>query len=248
MPFLKTLAVGLLGLILPVIAFAKPSFSPWEVDLGLGFILNSPGKTSNTIGITSFETDQLVQTKAPTWLSYYVGGRATIFSTPASNWLSSLTLGLSNYYTTLQTKGSVYQFEDVSLNEYSYKLNSSMDDLLVEIQMKLRPYYRVTPFVVFGTGPGFGAMSYNETPNTGITAGQNLLGTHQQTLWAFDLGVGGTYAITEKLGFTLQYLYIVHTSQLQTNMCGNNGNCLLQPLQTEMNLSNLFISLRYQLG
>ncbi len=239
--------MGLLGVMFPFIASGKTSFSPWELDLGLGFILNSPGQTSTQINISNYEIDQLLQTKGPTKLSYYVGGRTTIVSTPDSNWLKAITLGLSNYYTNLQTKGSVYQYQTSSLNNYTYKLRSSMDDLLLELQMKLHPFYRLTPFVAFGTGLGFGTMSYNEAANSGITGGEADLGTHNQTLWAFDLGAGGTYAISEKIGVTLQYVYIIHTNQLQSNLC-RNTSCLLKPLQTHMNLSELVVSLRYQFG
>jgi len=245
--FFKALAVGLLGVMFPFIASGKTSFSAWEFDLGLGFILNSPGQTSTQINISNYEIDQFLQIKGPTKLSYYVGGRTTIVSTPDSNWLSALTLGLSNYYTSLQTKGSVNQYQASWLNNYTYNLRSTMDDLLLELQMKLRPFYRLTPFVAFGTGPGFGTMSYNETPNFGVTGGQNQLGTHNQTLWAFEIGAGGAYALTEKIGVTLQYIYIIHTNPLQSNLCGN-ASCLLQPLQTHMNLSELIVSLRYQLG
>jgi opacity protein-like surface antigen len=245
--FFKALAVGLLGVMFPFIASGKSSLSTWELDLGLGFILNSPGQTSAQINISNYEIDQLVQTKGPTKLSYYVGSRTTIVSTPDSHWLNALTLGLSNYYTNLQTQGSVNQYQAPWLNNYTYNLRSTMDDLLLELQMKLRSVYRLTPFVSFGTGPGFGTMSYHETPNVGVTEGQNQLSTHHQTLWAFEIGAGGAYALTEKIGVTLQYLYIVHTNQLQSQVCGNE-RCLLQPLQTDMNLSELMVSLRYQFG
>ena len=247
MPLSKRLAMGLLGVMFPFIASGKTIFSNWEFDLGLGFILNSPGKTSNQINISNYEVDQLVQTNGPTKLSYYVGGRAMIVSTPDSNWLKALSLGLSNYYTTIQTKGSLNQYKSPLLNNYTYNLRSSMDDLLLELQMKFRSFYRFTPFVAFGTGPGFGAMSYNETPKAGVPGGQYQLGTRHQTFWAFDIGAGESYAITEKIGVTLQYLYIVHTNPLQTNLCGY-GRCLLSPLQTHMNFSELMVSLRYQFG
>jgi opacity protein-like surface antigen len=245
--FFKLSKVGLLGVMFPFIASGETSFSIWEFDLGLGFILNSPGQTPAQINISNYEIDQLLPSKDPTKLSYYVGSRATIVSTPDSNWLRSLTLGLSNYYTNLQTKGSINQYQASWLNNYTYTRGSSMDDLLLELQMKLRSFYRFTPFVVFGTGPGFGTMSYNETPNAGVPGGQNQLGKRNQTFWAFDIGAGESYAITEKIGVTLKYLYIAHTNQLQSNLCGN-GRCLLQPLQTHMNLSELIVSLRYQFG
>ena len=245
--FLKILIVSLLGVMFPFIASGKTNFSSWEFDLGLGFNFNSPGQTPTQIHVSNYEIDQLLQTKGPSKLSYYIGGRTAIVSTPDSNWLSALTLGLSNYYTNLKTKGSVYQYQSPQLNNYTYNLRRSMDDVLLELQMKLRSFYRVTPFVVFGSGPGFGAMSYNETPNAGVTVGQNQLGTHHQTLWAFDIGAGGSYALTEKVAVTLHYLYIVHTNQLQSNLCGN-ASCLLNPLQTHMNLSELIVGLRYQFG
>ncbi|MFZ4076924.1 MAG: outer membrane protein [Legionellaceae bacterium] len=225
----------------------KTSVSPWELDLGLGFILNSPGKTSSQINISSYEIDQLLQTQSATKLSYYVASRATILSTPNADGLRALTLGLSNYYTDLKSKGSVNQYQTPLLNNYTYTLQSSIDDLLLELQMKLSSFHQLTPFVAFGTGLGFGSMSYKETPKSGVIEGQNQLGTHHQTLWAFDIGAGGSYPITEKIGVTLQYLYIVHTNQLQSHVC-NNVSCLLEPLETHMNLSELMVSLHYQFG
>jgi opacity protein-like surface antigen len=242
---LKKFAAGLFGIIFPYIAFGQTIFSSWEFDLGLGFILNSPEPTR--INISNYETDQLVQTKSPTNLSYYIGVRTPGASTPKIPWLKSLTLGLSNYYTTLQTNGSVYQYQVPLLNNYTYNMDLSVDDLLLELKFDFHSFYRVTPFLVFGTGIGFGTLSYNETANPGVPGGQNELGTHNQTLWAFDIGAGGTYALTEKLGLTLQYLYITHADKLQSNLC-QTTSCLVEPLQTHMNLSEIMVSLRYQFG
>lgn len=245
--FLKILAVSIFGILFSFVASGKTVFSSWEFDLGLGVIVNSPGKTPTQMNVSNYETDQLIQTKGPSKLNYYVGGRTTIVSTPDASWLRALTLGLINYYTNLGSKGSVNQYQASWLNNYTYKLRSSMDDVLVELQMKLSPFYRLTPFVVFGTGPGFGAMSYNETPKPLVTGGQSQLGTRNQTLWAFDIGAGGSFALTERVAVTLQYLYIAHTNQLQSNLC-TNASCLLQPLQTHMNLSELMVGMRYQFG
>lgn len=236
-----------MGAMFPFVVSGKTMFSSWQFDLGLGFILNSPGPSPVQIDISHYEIDQLLQTKGPTKLSYYVSGRTALASPPDSTWLKVISLGLSNYYTNLQTKGSVNQYQASWLNNYSYRLRSSIDDVLLELQMELLPFHQVTPFVVFGTGPGFGAMSYNETPNPGVPGGQNQLGTRNQTLWALDIGAGGSYALTQNLGVTMKYLYIAHIGQLQSHVCGND-RCLLHPLQTRINLSELMVGLRYQLG
>jgi len=171
------------------------------------------------LGVTSSETDLLVQTSGNRWNSFegqlgagyvYYFGDAQPYSNQ-TQWFPSVEPELNVYHITNHNiSGDVWRFSSPAFNQLTYTTSVQSTRLMLDAALTIVSRGPLSLYVIGGIGNAWNRMGYEDTDNEDSAPcdNQNLdLGSSTQSSFAWEAGGGFTYAFNDTVAISLQYLY-----------------------------------------
>lgn len=124
-----------------------------------------------------------------------------------SLWLPQYSLGLRyKYLFANDMSGQIIQYSLPEFTNYNYTLNTSSNVFLVAAKADVYKYKQVMPYVSLGLGLSLNDASYSEQAKPDITPRVSPNFASQSTSqFAYTLGVGFDFKVTEQIMFSLGY-------------------------------------------
>lgn len=201
--------------------------------------------TNSKLGITSSETDSLVQRKDNDWDSwgaqvgvgyvYYIGGARRFCSD--LQWFPMLEPQINAYYSNYRNKGDVFRFGSPSFNELTYSTHIRSTRLMFDTALTVLSRCGFSTFVIGGLGDASSRVRYSDTVNSDITCDiQNInLDSKSNSHFVWELGAGLNYAFNCRVGVSAEYLY-TDFGKLNPSRSGNTG-IIAQPIISPANFN-----------
>ncbi|MCW8397824.1 outer membrane beta-barrel protein [Legionella sp. PATHC038] len=185
---------------------SKPGIE-WIIEAGPSWF-NLP---KTTISPTDIETDNLSQGHANTTGEL---GLEVYYKRPFlvndSVWFNAFAIGLAIRYSGFSDnilEGDVYQFEQSNLDNYRYQLYFENTRLLAQLSVDVITYKQVSLYLKGGIGEGWSRLRYHDCPNEEDLGGGLSLYPKNSSHFVADVGTGINYHYTERLSYSLSYLY-----------------------------------------
>ncbi|MDX1902331.1 MAG: outer membrane beta-barrel protein [Gammaproteobacteria bacterium] len=108
-----------------------------------------------------------------------------------------------------QTRGVIQQYSSPTFQNYNYSVNFNTDIYGIEAKLDLYQFGALSPYLSAGAGiVNNSVYNYQETAVSGVTPRISPdFGSSDQNNFAFNLGVGIDYQITQNLSASLGYEY-----------------------------------------
>jgi opacity protein-like surface antigen len=236
-------------------AFAEESakkFHPWEILLFGG---TSALDADNTlIHISEDETDKITQSNAGDWkswslqlgLGYIIPLSDAKHRTKKFQWFPSIEPQMNLYFLKGNIEGAVDRFYQYAGNysDTDYKINLESTRLMFDIALTFASYRNFSIFGIAGIGPSWNRIGYD----TGVVNEAELhLSKKTQTNFAYEFGGGISYAFTEHLSVTGEYLFTgFNNIELSENgIEGNDREITVKSDKFDLNAQTVFFGLRY---
>lgn len=232
---------GLFGLSLSVSA-ALPAFFQqgqfeWSANVGLSWLQTG----NSTVVVTDIETDRLRQTRNPLAgeLGLGVAYLIPLNTSPVASliWFPELKTALNIRYMDQaiigqDVYGEVDQFQDLSMNNYTYDLSLSSTRLMADLALTVASIERFSVFLLGGLGAGWTQVDFKDKPNPGIVGGALSLNHRTKNGFVGEAGAGLAYECNNQFRFSLAYLYTDYGT-IKTGSQGtlDIGTVTLNPMQ-----------------
>ncbi|MFA6036942.1 MAG: outer membrane beta-barrel protein [Legionellales bacterium] len=226
--------------------------NPWEILL-LGGIA-SLDADSTLIYASDIQTDKISQTNDDDWKSWSVqlGLGYTIplsddeYEAEDLTWFPSIQPQINLYYLQGNIDGYVdrfYQYEG-NFSDTDYQSNFESTRLMFDLALTIAAYQNFSVFALAGVGPAWNRVSYD----TGVNNEAQLhLNEQNQTNFAYEFGAGVSYALSEQLSITGEYLFTGFTN-VELGENGTEGHNIETHVETEdfdLNAQTLLLGLRF---
>ena len=197
--------------------------------------LNANGLSQ--LGVTSSETDTLVQTNANQWdafaaqlgvgfVHYFPYGRN--YSNNVQ-WFPSIEPELNVYYLASNSiKGDVWRFNSPAFNQMTFDIPVHSTRLMLDAALTIASYKKLSFYAIGGIGNAWTSVSYHDTDNdsTASCPDQRVsLSSHTSTHFTWEAGLGLTYAFNHRVGVSFEYLY-ANLGRVNTSGSGNTGTIM----------------------
>lgn len=212
--------------------FAAHSPAHFEV---IGAVSSSRVHTGNTtLGVTTNETDTLVQTNDDfrhwnSWgfqvgLGYvYFLGNSRQFSNN-TQWFPMVEPELNLYFNDYDVSGNVNRFGNPAFNELNYKQRIRSTRVMFDLALTLLSKQQFSAYVIAGIGQAWNDASYSDAANGNASCNiQGLnLGGRTNAHFAWEAGAGIVYALNDVAGLSFEYLY-TNFGRIRNPSSGNTG-------------------------
>ena len=169
------------------------------------------------LGVTSSETDTLVQTNENDWNSWggqfgvgYVYFRANAQKyAERTQWFPMIEPEVNVYYNRYQNKGDVYRFGSPTYNELTYNMSINSTRLMLDGALTVVSKRQWSTYVIGGIGNAWSRVKYSDSDKSGdpcVLANLSLNG-HDSSRFVWEVGAGEAYDVTDKVRISFQYLY-----------------------------------------
>ena len=203
-------------------AISKKPHNHFEV-LGALSISQLEAGSSN-LGVTSSETDKLVQTNSDSWnapggqlgVGYiYNFQRAEKYYSKHKEkrvkWFTSIEPQVNLYQISSNSiKGDVWRFGSSAFNQMTYDIPVHSTRLMFDAALTVATYKRLSVYAKGGMGVAWNHVSYSDTDNddAGTCSNQRVtLNSNTNTNFVWEAGIGLALAASDRIGFSLEYLY-----------------------------------------
>ncbi len=225
----------------------------FEIIGGLGGAQVNAGNSE--LGVTQSETDKLVQTNTNAWNSWIgqVGlGFIYYFGSPLRyseqiQWFPSLEPELNlKQLSNNNITGNVWRFNSPAFNDLTFNTSLSSTRLMADAALTIASYKQFSIYAIGGIGNAWNRLDYSDIDNAGSGSGdaggscpdQRLrLDQHTSTNFAWETGVGLTYAINQRIGISIEYQY-VNLGNPTTSATGDTGT-ITKPVIVAAQFNNL---------
>lgn len=212
------------------------------------------------LGITSNETDRLVQTNDNTLNSW--GGQLGVGyvyyimnarkCSPCVQWFPMIEPEINVYYSKYQNLGDVYRFDSVAFNDLTYNMPIRSTRVMLDAALTLASWCQYSVYAIGGVGNAWNRVSYSDTFNDdGSCSEQNIsLSSRTTSHFAWEAGLGLTYAINNCIGVSAEYLY-TDFGNLETSGSGNTGTIttpLISPASFNLHTQAVLLGLHVAIG
>lgn len=199
-------------LIPSLLILSCPTFcmaSSWDITGSLG--ISQPNLGNNSLQVTSTETDSLIQTRNP-WAGDISAGLLYLMPLKNNNWFPELRVGvnyryISNKIFDRSIEGTVLQYQEPEMNNYTYMLDVSSNRLMADALLTVFSYQKASIFAMAGVGAAWNDLSYRDKFNPGIQGGNVVLNGQAMSQTASEFGAGLFWQFTSNLKGFAQYLY-----------------------------------------
>lgn len=186
------------------------------------------------LGVTSSETDRLVQTNSDNWnnLAAQLGFGYVFYRyhfnpySDQAQWFTALEPELNGYYIGQNNiKGNVWRFGSPLFNDMTYTMPFESYRLMVDGALTILSKRQYSLYVKGGIGNAWNRSSYSDVDNdnTDPCSNQRLtFDANTHTNFAWEAGAGLNYVINNRVGLSLEYLY-ANLGTVSTSAFGNTG-------------------------
>lgn len=195
--------------------------------------LSTTNQSNAFLGVTSNETDTLVQTNSNAWNSW--GGQLGLgyvyFLRDAQEysehvqWFPMVEPQVNVYYNRYQNKGDVYRFGSADFNDFTYDMPINNTRLMLDGALTVASWRELSTYVKAGIGNAWSNTKYSDSDSANAPCTlQNLaLNGHDSSNFVWEVGAGETYAFNDKVKLSLEYLYTDY-GRLSTAAGGSTGS------------------------
>ena len=203
----------------------------FEILGGPGISQLSAGNSS--LGVTSSETDQLVQTNQGAWntlaaqfgLGYvHYFGNAQQYSDQVQ-WFPSVEPELNVYYLSSNSiDGNVLRFKSAAFNDMTFDIPIRSTRLMLDAALTVASWKKLSVYAVGGIGNAWTRVGYSDKDNANNPCPDQRLNLNNKSNsnFAYELGAGMTFAFNDRVGLSVEYLYS-WLGNVKTSGRGNTG-------------------------
>lgn len=207
------------------------------------------------MGITSDETDTLVQTNDNNWNSwggqlglgyvYFLGNSQR--NSEQLQWFPMFEPELNVYYNRYKNKGNVYRFGSPEFNDLTYSMPFQSTRVMLDGALTIESWRQFSTYVIGGIGNSWNRIGYSDAfkSSDGCSVQNLSLSNKTSSKFVWELGAGIAYAINNTVGLSFQYLYTDYGT-LSTTAQGNTGALtlpLLSPARFTLHTQALLLGL-----
>jgi opacity protein-like surface antigen len=195
--------------------------------------LSASNSSLGSLGVTSSETDKLVQTNANAWntLAAQLGagyvhyfGNAQQYSEQVQ-WFPSIEPELNVYYLSSNSiDGNVLRFGSAAFNDLTFDIPIRSTRLMLDAALTIVSWKKLSIYAIGGIGNAWTRVGYKDTANDGNPCPEQRLDLNNKTNsnFAWEVGAGMTYAFNERFALSGEYLY-AGLGNVKTAGSGNTG-------------------------
>ncbi len=242
------------------IAQAKlPDFfqsNPIVIEAGAGLSHTSHATDGASVVVSDIQTDNLKEQSQGNIGTYYFSIHQA-FSLKKPKFIRLISVGPSFYYQQPEYNGVVYGFGLPNINDYVYTLKNRNIDALLESKIYFPAFNggdAYAPYILLGAGFNFARVNYQEAVQQGQesfvdpSSNDYNLPTHYLTKFAYDLGAGVRFHLSQHWGLALSYVYL-HNGNLTTAISTDSTavNPLVSPIVFTANSHNLLMTFSYRI-
>src|SRR5579885_1065837 len=193
--------------------------------------------------VTSTETDTLHQTNdsRSAFISTIGLGYDFLMGPDYSCRIHDILIGLNLYNVNLDNKGTVYQFENPSLNNYDYDLPVYTTRLMFDVKVAAPAWHDLMPYLTAGIGMSWNRASYQDYPSPEFVA-PITLNSREQLKFAYEAGVGVKSPLTQAVSVHAEYLY-ANLGHARTSAYGNTQ--VLSAVSVPLHVNSFLIGFDY---
>lgn len=218
-----------------------------EVIGALGIASLNAGDGS--LGVTSNETDRLVQTNSNDWNTFTAQlGIGSIYYlrdaqqySENTQWFPSVEPELNAYYLGGNgIKGDVWRFQSPNFNDMTYKMPINSYRLMLDTALTVVSKRQYSLYAIGGIGAAWNHIGYSDANNSGLPCTIQSLNLNSNTPsnFVWEAGAGLSYALNNRFSLSLEYLY-VDLGRINTPSTGFTGTISAPVLvPAEMRLSS----------
>lgn len=191
---------------------------------------------NGTLGVTSSETDRLVQTNSNSWNTpgaqlgvgyvYYFCG--TRLCSDQVQWFPAIEPQLNLYYLASNSiEGDVWRFNSPDFNDLTFDIPIHSTRLMLDVALTVASWRQLSMYVKGGIGHAWTRISYSDKdksstsdapcPEEGVS-----LSSKTSSNFVWEAGLGVVYAFNDRIGVSLEYLY-TDLGTVKTASSGNTG-------------------------
>jgi hypothetical protein len=207
------------------------SANHFEVIGGLGIAKLNAG--NGELGVTSSETDRLVQTNSGSWNTFgaQLGAGYVYYMRNAQQYsenvqyFPSIEPELNLYYLNSNSiDGNVWRFNNSNFNQLTYDIPLRSTRLMLDAALTVASYKQFSVYAIGGIGNAWNRTSYSDVDgaNTPCPDQRLSLGSHTNSNFAWEAGAGLAFAFNNRINLSLEYLY-TNLGRIQTSGSGNIG-------------------------
>ena len=203
---------------------------------------------SSQLGVTSSETDKLVQTNTNSWdtfagqlgVGYVYYFRDALQYSNKVQWFPSIEPELNGYYLASNSiKGNVLRFNSSNFNQLTYDIPIHSTRLMLDAALTVVSWKRLSLYALGGIGNAWNRISYSDTENSSSDndcPDQRVsLSSNTSSNFAWEAGLGLIYAFNDRFGLSLEYLY-TDLGTARTSASGNSGT-ITAPMLTSVHFN-----------
>lgn len=222
-------------------------------------IANIWGNNSQ-IGVTSSETDRLVQTNRNNWgtLDVQLGAGYVYYfhqkRYPTKNvqWFPAIEPQVNLYYLNSNTgiKGNVLRFDSAAFSQLTYRIPVRSTRLMLDVALTVIKKKQSSLYVKAGIGNAWNRLGYTDYVN-GLNSEcgtQRLsLNTSSNSHFVWEVGVGLLHDFNNNVGLSLEYLF-TDFGRVQTSAHGSAGTItapVIVPASFTMKAQTAALGLHY---
>ncbi|MCE0722816.1 MULTISPECIES: SPOR domain-containing protein [Legionella] len=192
--------------------------APNHIDIigALGFA--SLSASDGYLGVTSSETDRLVQTNNNQWDTFAAQlGVGYVYHlrhyNPFSDhvqWFTAIEPELNGYYLGQSSiKGDVWRFSDPAFNEMTFNMPIRSYRLMVDGALTVVSKRQYSLYAKGGIGNAWNRVGYRDADRSSIPCADQFLDLNSNTRssFAWEVGGGFFYAFNNRFALSIEYLY-----------------------------------------
>jgi opacity protein-like surface antigen len=170
------------------------------------------------LGVTSSETDRLVQTNRNDWSTftgqlgigyvYYLNGAQQYSEN--TQWFPWIEPELNGYYLARNSiTGDVWRFGSPAFNDMTYNMPIESTRLMFDTALTVVSKKQYSLYAIGGIGNAWNRVGYSDKDNNGIPCADQFLnlGATTRSNFAWEAGAGLSYALNNRFSLSLEYLY-----------------------------------------
>jgi opacity protein-like surface antigen len=165
--------------------------------------------------------------------------------------LHDVSFSLNAYYGSTSRKGTVLEFGLPVFDNSNYKLQVGSGRLMLDSEWDFYPLWQtIMPFVEVGVGAARNTLSFKNSPVpvVGVSGGYYALPDNSQIQFAYQLGAGLKYEVSEQVILAARYLYANAGMAASSTYDAMSGVNLGKPITMLVQSQSVLFSMNYLIG